>query len=155
MRGYLIVLALSVGCGGRAAGDQVDAGGPVVDSAVEETPRTPRTIERACAEQVDARCRDLETCGRFSERIEYASEADCRTAALARCKQVARSKSTPTQAVARTRRPGPQEACSDRSFFMRPFCVHRRCEEPQFRKHAQCIELDRQREARLARAGPR
>ena len=67
----------------------------------------------------------------------------------------ARSKSTPTQAVARTPRPGPQEACSDRSFFMRPFCVHRRCEEPQFRKHAQCIELDRQREARLARAGPR
>ena len=82
VRGYLIVFALSVGCGGRAADDRVDAGAPPVDSAVVETPRT---IEAACAEQVDVRCRDLETCGRFGERSEYASEADCRTAALARC----------------------------------------------------------------------
>lgn len=51
--------------------------------------------------------------------------------------------------------PGPEEACSDRSFFTRSFCVYRKCEEAKFRKHAQCIDLQRRREERMAHAGPR
>ena len=40
----------------------------------------------------------------------------------------------------------------DRSFFLRPFCVHRKCEEPQFLKHPQCVELQRRRDVHV---GPR
>jgi serine/threonine protein kinase len=49
----------------------------------------------------------------------------------------------------------PDQACSDRSFFARPFCVYRKCEEAQYRKHAQCVELERRREERMTRPGPR
>jgi serine/threonine protein kinase len=55
---------------------------------------------------------------------------------------------------AKPMRLGPNEACSDRSFFTRPFCVHRKCEEPQFRKHPQCVELQRRYSERAgARSG--
>jgi serine/threonine protein kinase len=48
----------------------------------------------------------------------------------------------------------PDEACAERSFFARPFCVYRKCQEAQFRKHPQCMDLERRREERMTRTGP-
>ena len=41
----------------------------------------------------------------------------------------------------------PQEACSDKSFLARPFCIHEQCQLSRFRSHPQCIKLreDQQR----------
>jgi non-specific serine/threonine protein kinase len=41
-------------------------------------------------------------------------------------------------AGARARSPGPIELCAGRNFFMRPWCVQRRCDEPRFKGSAQC-----------------
>ena len=48
----------------------------------------------------------------------------------------------------------PNEACRERNFFARPFCVYRKCQEAQFRNHAQCVDLERRREERMTRTGP-
>jgi hypothetical protein len=52
-------------------------------------------------------------------------------------------------------RPGPTEACSDRSFFVRPFCVHAKCQQLQFSSHPVCVDLERRRTERMTHAGPR
>ena len=52
---------------------------------------------------------------------------------------------------AKVARIGPREACGDRNFFSRPICINWKCEQPQFSKHPQCIELRRQREEWIAR----
>ena len=36
---------------------------------------------------------------------------------------------------------GPAELCADRNFFVKPFCVHRRCEEPRFTNRLECRQL--------------
>ncbi|HKX44092.1 MAG TPA: protein kinase [Burkholderiaceae bacterium] len=41
-------------------------------------------------------------------------------------------------AIASPRSPGPVEVCADRNFFVRTWCVQRRCEEPRFKGHPQC-----------------
>jgi hypothetical protein len=41
----------------------------------------------------------------------------------------------------RERMPGPVELCAERNFFMRPWCIQRRCEEARFRGNAQCVGL--------------
>ena len=46
--------------------------------------------------------------------------------------------------------PGPVELCASRIFLLRPFCVQRQCNEPQFRTHAQCAQLLRQEANRYA-----
>jgi non-specific serine/threonine protein kinase len=42
---------------------------------------------------------------------------------------------------------GPMELCAAHNFFMRAFCVRRRCDEPRFKAHPQCVQT-RQAEAR-------
>ena len=53
-----------------------------------------------------------------------------------------RTKGTPNNrhAVtgARAATPGPLELCAGRNFFLRPFCVQRRCDEPRFKGRAEC-----------------
>jgi non-specific serine/threonine protein kinase len=51
-------------------------------------------------------------------------------------------------------RPAPSELCAERNFFTRPFCLQRECEQAQYRQHPQCVELQRQHEARMTRPGP-
>jgi hypothetical protein len=36
---------------------------------------------------------------------------------------------------------GPAELCAGHNFFMRPFCVRRRCDEPRFKAHAECMQV--------------
>ncbi|MEP6873571.1 MAG: serine/threonine-protein kinase [Burkholderiales bacterium] len=36
---------------------------------------------------------------------------------------------------------GPLELCAGRNFFVRPYCVQRRCEEPRFKAHTQCTQI--------------
>ncbi|HJV59755.1 MAG TPA: serine/threonine-protein kinase [Albitalea sp.] len=48
-------------------------------------------------------------------------------------------------------RMGPREVCSDHGFFTFDFCVVRRCEEPKFQRHPQCMALRREREERARR----
>ena len=36
---------------------------------------------------------------------------------------------------------GPAELCANRNFFVKPFCVHRRCEEPRFTNRLECKQL--------------
>jgi hypothetical protein len=36
---------------------------------------------------------------------------------------------------------GPVELCSGRNFFMRPYCIQSRCDEPRFKAHAQCVQV--------------
>lgn len=43
---------------------------------------------------------------------------------------------------------GPTELCADRNFFVRPFCVHRRCEEPRFTNRLECRQLREAAETR-------
>ncbi|RQP23645.1 serine/threonine protein kinase [Piscinibacter terrae] len=40
----------------------------------------------------------------------------------------------------------PREACGDRNFFSRAICMNRKCDEPAFRRHPQCVALLQQRE---------
>jgi hypothetical protein len=47
-------------------------------------------------------------------------------------------------ALAKLPGPGPVELCANRFFLLRPFCVQSRCNEPQFRGHAQCARQPRQ-----------
>ncbi|MDQ6640322.1 MAG: serine/threonine protein kinase [Pseudomonadota bacterium] len=35
---------------------------------------------------------------------------------------------------------GPVELCAGHNFFMRAFCVRRRCDEPRFSAHAECMQ---------------
>jgi hypothetical protein len=42
--------------------------------------------------------------------------------------------------------PTPSEACGDRNFFSRAICMNRKCDEPAFRRHPQCVALLQQRE---------
>ena len=42
---------------------------------------------------------------------------------------------------------GPMELCAAHNFFMRAFCVSRRCDEPRFKAHPQCVQT-REAEAR-------
>jgi hypothetical protein len=44
--------------------------------------------------------------------------------------------------------PGPIEICAGRSFFVRPFCIQRRCDEPRFKAHAECLQLQQVARAR-------
>jgi len=37
--------------------------------------------------------------------------------------------------------PGPREICAGRSFFTRGYCMQRRCEEPRYKTHPQCVRL--------------
>jgi non-specific serine/threonine protein kinase len=41
-------------------------------------------------------------------------------------------------ASARSRAPGPIELCAGKNFFLRPWCVERRCSEPRFKGNSQC-----------------
>lgn len=43
---------------------------------------------------------------------------------------------------------GPAELCADRNFFLRPFCVHRRCEELRFTNRLECKQLREAAETR-------
>jgi non-specific serine/threonine protein kinase len=36
---------------------------------------------------------------------------------------------------------GPAELCASRNFFLRPYCIQRRCEEPRFKAIPQCVQL--------------
>ena len=42
--------------------------------------------------------------------------------------------------------PSPREACGDRNFFSMAICINRRCDEPLYRRHPQCVALIQQRE---------
>ncbi|WP_428424869.1 serine/threonine protein kinase [Methylibium sp.] len=44
-------------------------------------------------------------------------------------------------AGARTVPAGPHELCAGRNFFLRPFCIHSRCEEPRFRARPECVQV--------------
>jgi serine/threonine protein kinase len=56
-------------------------------------------------------------------------------------KHAAARRHAPERKLARatTRSPGPVELCASRNFFMRPWCVQRRCEEPRFKNSSQCV----------------
>jgi hypothetical protein len=43
--------------------------------------------------------------------------------------------------VAHASTPGPREACASRNFFTRGYCIQRRCEEPRYKTHPQCVRL--------------
>ena len=43
--------------------------------------------------------------------------------------------------VAHANTPGPREVCASRSIFTRSHCVQRRCEEPRYKAHPQCVRL--------------
>jgi len=43
----------------------------------------------------------------------------------------------------------PREACGDHSIFTIGFCVSRKCEEPRYRRHPQCVALQRQRDGNV------
>jgi hypothetical protein len=36
---------------------------------------------------------------------------------------------------------GPLALCASRNFFMRPFCVKRRCDEPRFKASSECMQV--------------
>ena len=55
-----------------------------------------------------------------------------------------RKRSSGSRAVAA----GPAELCADRNFFVKPFCVYRRCEEPRFTNRLECRQLREAAEAR-------
>jgi serine/threonine protein kinase len=42
--------------------------------------------------------------------------------------------------------PSPREACGEGNFFTRAICMNRKCDEPAFRRHPQCVALLQQRE---------
>jgi len=42
--------------------------------------------------------------------------------------------------------PSPREACGDRNFFSMAICINRKCDEPLYRRHPQCVALLQQRE---------
>jgi hypothetical protein len=48
---------------------------------------------------------------------------------------------------------GPREACSGHNFFTVGFCMSRKCEEPRFRVHAECVAMAQEREQRTRRFG--
>lgn len=56
----------------------------------------------------------------------------------------------PARAAASTA--GPNELCADRNRFMRPFCVHRRCDESRFADRLECRQLRQAALAQRARA---
>jgi hypothetical protein len=58
-------------------------------------------------------------------------------------------RTTPRGKAYRVAQLGPREVCSDHNFFTVGFCVSRRCDEPRFRKHPQCVQLQRDRDDRL------
>ena len=35
----------------------------------------------------------------------------------------------------------PSEACANRNFLVRPMCEYRQCARPEFREHAECVEM--------------
>jgi len=59
----------------------------------------------------------------------------------------------PPAPVAEKRPASPSEACADRSFVARAFCVHQQCKKPGFHAHAECVKLREEEEARQ-RASP-
>jgi hypothetical protein len=62
---------------------------------------------------------------------------------------LAAEKSGPERRIERARvaSPGPIELCAAHNFFLRPFCVRRRCDDQRFRAHSECVQA-RQAEAR-------
>jgi hypothetical protein len=46
---------------------------------------------------------------------------------------------------------GPRDLCAGRNVFTRPYCVQRRCEEPRFRAHPQCVQLRHEAQERYRR----
>ncbi len=42
--------------------------------------------------------------------------------------------------------PSPRDACGDRNFLSMAICVNRKCDEPAYRRHPQCVALVQQRE---------
>jgi hypothetical protein len=44
--------------------------------------------------------------------------------------------------------PGPIELCSGRNFFVRPYCIQHRCDEPRFKANAECLQLQQVARAR-------
>jgi serine/threonine protein kinase len=75
----------------------------------------------------------------FQQRAESAAGAHA---------SVAKPSVSPVRVVSRKRKTattqfvaiGPVELCSGHNFFMRSFCVRRRCDEPRFKAHAECSQ---------------
>jgi len=44
--------------------------------------------------------------------------------------------------------PGPIELCAGRNFFVRPYCIQHRCDEPRFKANAECLQLQQVARAR-------
>jgi hypothetical protein len=87
----------------------------------------------------------------LSERVEPAPRRLIRAATGAATKPAAKRKSG-TKAISQAARvaamPGPRDACADRFFLTRPFCIQRLCDEPRYRRHPQCKAADENLDAR-------
>lgn len=46
---------------------------------------------------------------------------------------------------------GPREACADRNFISEAICINRKCDEPRYKRHPQCLAFAQQREESLLR----
>jgi hypothetical protein len=80
-------------------------------------------------------------------RMQAAKPVAKRVAKPSRKAASVRAKPAPVAVI------GPREACRDHNFFMIGFCMSRKCEEPQFRAHAQCVAMAQERDQRSRRFG--
>lgn len=46
---------------------------------------------------------------------------------------------------------GPREACADRNFISAAICINRKCDEPRYKRHPQCMAFAKQREESMRR----
>jgi len=46
---------------------------------------------------------------------------------------------------------GPREACADRNFISAAICINRKCDEPRYKRHPQCLEFAQHLEERMRR----